>query len=203
MDFKKNSNGNGSHDDDEAPPKPRIDLPEVFEPRCHVCQHQARRMIDRLVIMPNISFTQIAATFGVDRRSVSTHSKLHLNYEEAAIRRLIEQEAQAASEDAEEGISGALNRRLFLTMYIQRTTEALLNGELELSGKDAMAAIQMLDKVDNETEGAAVDELRLQFGAYTQAMREICSADQWNQIVTRTRQLIEVQGDGPRHQLDS
>lgn len=176
---------------------------EIVEQRCHVCTSDYRRAIDKLLVLPNVSFSEIAATFGIDRRSISNHAKKHLNYEEAAIRRIIEQEAQKADENVEDGVRGALTRRIFLQAYLQKSMESLLAGDMELSGKDAMAAIQMMDKIDGETEGAALDEIRVQFNAFVQAIREICSEEQMQQILTRTQVLLD--GAKPRDtpQLES
>lgn len=148
-----------------------------YESRCHVCTSEHRKAIDRLVIMPNISYTELSEMFGIDRRSIANHAKKHLNYEEAAIKKIIETEAAALQVDFEEGVKGALSRRVFLSAYIQRVTESLLNGTLELTGKDAMKAIEMMERVDNATGGAAVDEIRMQFNAMVQAIREISERD--------------------------
>jgi predicted DCC family thiol-disulfide oxidoreductase YuxK len=152
-------------------------LPIKFDQRCPVCTHEKRRMIERLAIMPNVSFTEIGETFDVPRRSVSKHLKKHLNHEDAAIRRVIEQEAEALQMDAEEGVKGALSRRVFLSTYIQRSLEALIDGDLELTGKDAMNAILLQDKLDQQSGGAAVDEIHLQFQSFMQAIRELSQFD--------------------------
>lgn len=154
-------------------------LPEKFDARCKVCKlpPEKRKMVERLAIMPNVPFTEIASTFEVPRRSISNHVKEHGAYDEAAMRRLIEQEAEALQVDAEEGVKGALSRRVFLSAYIQKSMEALLNGNMELSGKDAMNAILLQDKLDQASGGAALDEIHMQFQAFLQAFREISQFD--------------------------
>lgn len=177
--MSNNGNGNGNEPDAEHIPGEEVAVPQKFDPRCKVCQQQPqrRRIIERLAIMPNVSFVEIEQTFGIPRRSISNHAKEHLNYEEAAIRRLIEHEASALKEDAEEGVKGALQRRVFMSAYVQRSLEALLNGQLELTAKDALSAIQLQDKLDQMSGGAAIDEINLQFNAFLQAFRELSQYD--------------------------
>jgi hypothetical protein len=154
-------------------------LPEKFDARCKVCKlpPEKRKMVERLAIMPNVPFTEIASTFEIPRRSISNHVKEHAAYDEAAMRRLIEQEAEALQVDSEEGIKGALSRRVFLSAYIQQSLNALLSGEMELTGKDAMNAILLQDKLDQASGGAALDEIHMQFQAFLQAFREISQFD--------------------------
>lgn len=142
------------------------------------------------------SYSEISRIFSVqgakiDRRSISNHAQEHLNYEEAAIRRIIEQEAQDASENLEDGIKGAVTRRVYLNVGLQKALEALLSGDTVVEPKDAIAIIQLLDKLDTQTEGAALDELRVQFNAFVQAIREIAPPDMWHQILTRTKELLD------------
>jgi rubredoxin len=154
-------------------------LPEKFDARCKVCAlaPDKRKMVERLAIMPNVPFTEIEATFEVPRRSISNHVKNHASYDEAAMRRLIEQEAEALQVDSEEGVKGALSRRVFLSAYIQKSLDALLHGDMELTGKDAMNAILLQDKLDQASGGAALDEIHMQFQAFLQAFREVSQFD--------------------------
>lgn len=181
----------GKGDGEGHPPEPRIPMSEVVEKRCHVCTSDHRRVIDKLLVLPNVSFSEIGRTFNIDRRSIANHAKEHLNYEQAAIRRIIEDEAQKADANVEDGVRGALTRRVFLQAYLQKSMEALLTGNMELSGKDAMAAIQMMDKIDTDVEGAAIDEIRVQFNAFLQAIREICTEQQMKDILARTQVLLD------------
>jgi hypothetical protein len=183
---KRRTNGNGG-----PPSLPPATIPDIgtFEPKCHVCQSSYRRAIDRMVAL-GTSYSEISRIFGgeIDRRSISNHAKEHLNYEEAAIRRILEREAEAAQENLEDGIRGQLSRRAYLEIALQKALEGLLNGDTSVEPKDALAIIEKLDRLDTQGEGAALDEIRLQFNAFMQAIREISMFD-----IERIKQPMELQ----------
>jgi hypothetical protein len=160
----------------------------------HNCTHEYRKTIDKLCVTSNISPTEIGRMFGVSRASVTNHGKNHLDYAEASIRRVIEAEASATQENVEDGVRGILARRVFLSSYIQRTMEALLSGDLPLSGKEAMAAINMLTQYEESETVAQMQELQDQFNAFQQAMKEIVPTDDWYAIVSRTEEIYKTSG---------
>lgn len=190
FDPKPSGSGNGNG----KPPAKKDTAPGVVEPRCHVCKSKYRKAIDRMVAM-GTSYAEISRIFSteeesVDRRSIANHAEKHLNYEEAAIRRIVEQEAQEASQNIEEGIQGALTRRVYLNVGLQKALEGLLSGESIVEPKDAIAIIQLLDKLDGQSEGAALEEMRVQFQAFVQAIRELLPPDKWQEILDRTKEIL-------------
>lgn len=187
---KRNNGGKSNH------PVPREIIPGIVEPKCHVCQSEFRKAVDQLIAR-GTPYMEIQRMFNIDRRSVARHADKHLAWEEAAIRRIIAQEAQEAETDLEEGIKGVLSRRVYLQVALQKALDALLSGDTTVEPKDALLIIQMLDKLDKETTGTAVDELRIQFNAFVQAIREICPPDQWQQILDRTKELLDGPDDYP------
>jgi hypothetical protein len=185
---------------DNEPDYGDLTPPPRYEPRCHVCKHPQKKAIERLAVIPRMSMTELGAMFAVDRRSITNHMEQHLDYENLAIRRIIEHEAKELQVDVEQGVQGALSRRIFLSVFLQKTTEALMNGDLELTGKDAMKAIEMMDKIDSQSGGAAIDEIRMQFNAFIQAFREITQhefdqlsgpQDLMHFILRRTEELLK------------
>lgn len=188
---KKNSRRRSKVPDRVAAPEP----PSLyFDGRCLCCTHEYRKTIDKLCVTSNISPTEIGRMFGVSRASVTNHGKNHLDYAEASIRRVIEAEASATQENVEDGVRGILARRVFLSSYIQRTMEALLSGDLPLSGKEAMAAINMLTTYEESETVAQMQELQDQFNAFQQAMKEIVPTDDWYAIVARTEEIYKTTG---------
>lgn len=189
FDKKNNGNGNG----DGKPPVTRPTTGEVVEERCHVCQSPYRRAIDRMIAL-GTSYTDISRFFddSIDRRSISRHSKKHLNYEDAAIQRIIESETQLAEQAVEDGIKGAVARKVFLESYVQKARESLLSGDMELTGKDAMSAIQMLTAFESQSSGAQLAKYETQFSAFMEAMREICSFEQQQQILERVKEILKL-----------
>ena len=169
-------------------------VPGMVESRCNVCKSQYRKAIDKMIAM-GTSYVEISRIFSteeksIDRRSISTHAEKHLNYEEAAIRRIVEREAQEAQQDIEEGVQGALTRRVYLNVGLQKALEGLLSGESIVEPKDAIAIIQLLDKLDGQAEGAALEEMRVQFQAFVQAIREELPPEAWQKILDRTKEIL-------------
>jgi len=169
-------------------------VPGMVESRCNVCKSQYRKAIDKMIAM-GTSYVEISRIFSteeksIDRRSISSHAEKHLNYEEAAIRRIVEREAQDAQQDIEEGVQGALTRRVYLNVGLQKALEGLLSGESIVEPKDAIAIIQLLDKLDGQAEGAALEEMRVQFQAFVQAIREELPPEAWQKILDRTKEIL-------------
>src|SRR5688500_4355474 len=65
----------------------------VSEPRCLVCQSPNRKVIDQLLAR-STSYRELERVFGIDRRSISNHDQKHLNIEQAAMRRIVQEEAE-------------------------------------------------------------------------------------------------------------
>lgn len=163
---------------------------QIDEPRCSVCQHAKRFLIDKHLVK-GTSFSEIGRTFGLDRRAVSNHYRNHLNLEDAAITRIIEREASLLDEDFEEGVKGILARRVYLETALKKAQEALVNGDITVEPKDAVAIIEKLDKLENESSEAALAKLKIELGAYIQAMKEVVPSDMWGDIEERMYQLVQ------------
>jgi DNA-binding transcriptional ArsR family regulator len=184
---KAQKNARGANSNGKLPSKKAS---QVVEPRCSVCQHGQRTVIDKYLIK-GTAYAEIGRVFGLDRRSVSNHYKSHLNLEDAAMARLIEHEAAEIGEDFEEGIRGILARRVYLESALKKAQEALVNNDVTVEPKDAVAIIEKLDKMEQETNEAAIIQMRIELAAYIQAMKEIVPSDLWDQIFTRTKALID------------
>lgn len=171
----------------------RRDRPaEINEPRCHVCQSKNRRMIDKLIAR-GTNYSELERIFDINRQAIGRHADRHLNYENAAIQQIIREEAIAAEENIEEGVKGITMRKVYLNTALHKAMEALLEGDVIPEPRDAVAIIERLEKFDEKTQEVALEEIRLQFFAYLQAMKEIVSDDIWDQIKQRTKELISAQ----------
>lgn len=168
-------------------------LPQIVESRCKVCKHQDRRAIDRL-IAAGTSYTEIERLFEVDRRSVSNHAQKHLRYEEGAIRRIIEREAERLSENYEKGVQGALARRVYLESALKQAQEDLLSGEITVEPKDAVNIVGMLEQMDAETNAVIVDQIRMQFNAILTAINEVIPPELQKKIAKRAKEIAESDG---------
>jgi transcriptional regulator of heat shock response len=158
--------------------------------RCKVCSSDFGKAIDRMIAL-GTSHSEIARIFDISRSSIGRHAKNHLNYEEAAVRQIIAREAQEAQANIEEGISGALARRVYIDVAIQKGFESLINNETPIEVKDVATLIQLKEKMDSDYDGAALDEIKTQFNAIVQAVREVVPQEMWEKIAIRARELAD------------
>ena len=181
------------------PEKPKSESKEVEkviapvsyrDARCNVCNSDFGKAIDRLIAL-GTSHSEISRIFDISRQSIGRHAKNHLNYEEAAIRQIIAREAQDAKADVEEGISGAIARRVYIDVAIQKGFESLVKNEVPIEVKDVATLIQLKEKMDSDFDGAAIDEIKTQFNAFVQAIREVAPPEMWEKILTRTKELTD------------
>ncbi len=90
--------------------------PVIHEPRCHVCTSPHRHFIEGLLIK-GANYLWISENVPgqegsvIDRRSVSNHAKKHMSYQDSAIRAILEEEANTAAQNYEEGVKGAIIHR--------------------------------------------------------------------------------------------
>lgn len=182
-----NNNGGGG-----PPAQQRPGLPQYIEPRCHVCMSDNRKQIDRLIAL-GTNYTEIARFFeleeNINRRSISNHAKRHLNYQEAAIQRIIEQEATAIDANFEEGVTGVMLRRTYLSTALRQAFNDLVNGQAAIEPRDAIAIIQIIERMDEQTGGVQIAEIQRQFSAFLTAIKEILPEDYHIQILNRAREL--------------
>jgi hypothetical protein len=161
--------------------------------RCKVCSSDFAKAVDRMIAL-GTSHSEIARIFDISRSSIGRHAKNHLNYEEAAVRQIIAREAEEAQANIEEGISGALARRVYIDVAIQKGFESLINNETPIEVKDVATLIQLKEKMDTDYEGAALDEIKAQFNAIVQAVREVAPQEMWEKIAIRARELSQTPG---------
>lgn len=183
----------------ETKPVPITQSVTYHEPRCSVCNSQFRKPIDKMIAL-GTNYSEISRIYdntGIDRRAISNHAKKHLNYEEAAVRQIIAREAEEAQANIEEGVSGAIARRVYIDVAIQKGFEALLNNDVPVEVKDVATLIQLKEKMDTHTEGAAIDEIKTQFNAFMQAIREVAPPEMWDSILKRTKELLNTVGELP------
>lgn len=188
----------GKKDGDDG--KDLVVVPEAWtEPRCNCCTSKYRKAIDRMIAM-GTSHAEISRIFGgeIDRRSISRHAKKHLRYEEAAIAMIIDQEATAAEQSAELGVSGVVKRKVYLETALHKALEFLQDDKVIVEPKDAVVIIEALNRYDTSTVGTQLDQIKIQFQSFLQAIREIAAQrgdpSLGSDILIRARQIAEAMG---------
>lgn len=171
-------------------------MPLIKEPRCKVCQSPHRTLVDQMLVA-GLSYSEIERQFAfaqIPRRSISTHKELHLGYEEAAIREVIERSAIADQKNYEQGVQRLVTKNAYLEVALQKGYDALVKNETMVEPKDAVKIIEQLQKLQDQNQGEALDELRVQFQMFMQSVKELVERDRWEDIVARTADLLRASG---------
>ncbi len=169
--------------------------PQIFEARCHVCTSPHRNFIEGLLIkganyvwvsenVPGIEDKKI------DRRSVANHAKKHMQYKDAAIRAILEEEAEMASQNYEEGVRGAITHRGVLEVALRKAYEDIIAGVTTVEARDMISLINTLQKMDEQREQVAVNELRAQVQAFVEAIKHETNQETWARIFKRFKALL-------------
>jgi hypothetical protein len=175
-------------------------VPVIIEPKCLVCKSPHRHLVDQMLVA-GMTYSEIERQFefaGLKRRSIASHKERHLGYEEAAIRAVIEREADLARRNYEEGVDRLVTKKSYLEVALQKAYDALIKDETIVEPKDAVKVIETLSKMQSESEGIAIDELNVQLQAFMQAVREVVPNEYWQEVVKRTHELLKGSGhDAP------
>lgn len=170
--------------------------PIIFEPRCHCCTSPYRNFIDALLVK-GASYSSISEKVPgedgrkIDRRSVSLHSKEHLGYQQDALRKVLEEEADFQRQNYEEGIRGAFTHRGLLEVTLRKFQEDLMAGNVSVEARDALAVVQTLEKLNGETEAVAIDEMREQVDALVRAIKEEADLETGRRIAMRAESIYK------------
>lgn len=170
--------------------------PQIYEARCHVCNSPHRNYIEGLLIK-GANYAWIADNVPgaddhkIDRRSVSSHAKKHMRYQDAAIRAILEEEAQTASQNYDEGVRGAITHRGVLEVALRKSYEDIISGVTTVEPRDMISLITTLQKMDEQREQIAVNELRAQVQAFVEAIKQETNPETWSRIFKRFKILLE------------
>lgn len=168
-------------------------VPVIIEPKCKVCQSPHRHAIDNMII-GGYTYSEIErqfAAFGIPRRSISNHHNAHLSYEDAAIRAVIEREAMMAQKNFDEGVERLVTKQTYLEVAMQKAYDQLINGMVEIPAGDAVKIIDQLQRLEAQHHDVAIDELRVQFNAFMQAVKETVPTDLWEKVRDRTHEILK------------
>lgn len=179
--------------DEGAPPVP-------FEPRCHVCTSPHRKFIEAQLVQGTLSYIWIAENVPgneggkIDRRSISNHAKKHMNYADHAIRAILEAEAESAAQNFEEGVRGAITHRGVLEVALRRAYQDIVDGVTTVEPRDLIAIISAVQKMDEQAETVAVNQLRAQVQAFIEAIKIETDQETWSRVYDRFQVLMADDG---------
>lgn len=176
------------------------DRGRITEPRCHVCQHPYRDWIETMLIrgssykglqdrVPPIEGHKI-----LDRRSISKHHKNHMDLQDAALRSILEKEAQLQGQNFEEGVEDAVTKRGVLEVALRKGFEDIVNGVTTVEPRDLIQITKILAEMDSHQHQIGLDELRAQVQIFIQAIKDVCDQDTQNAIAQRVKALRSREG---------
>ena len=176
-------------------------LQKPFVPQCHVCTHPFRDLIDSMLMKADISYSELGRRMPpgkngrqLDHRQISTHAKKHLGAGEAAIRAILEEEAERSNREFAEGVRGAITHRGGLEVAFRRAFEDIINGTASVEPKDMIKIAEIMRKWDAETEQVQADFLRAQVTAIEAAIKKVVPRHMWEDIAKEARREMEKDG---------
>lgn len=157
---------------------------------CHVCQHPFRDWIETMLIR-GMAYKTLGdrVSPSVDRRSISNHYKKHMDLQDAALRAILEKEAQVQGQNYEEGVEGAITKRGVLEIALRKGYEAILNNDTFVEPRDLIQIAKVLGDMDAQQHSVGLDELRAQVQIFIQAIKNVCDQDTQNLIAEEVRRL--------------
>ena len=187
---KAKQNSSKKRGGDGAKPKDKGGVADtrVIEPRCHVCMHTNRKLIDRALATGRYPYRELERTFGVDHRSLSNHDKNHLNLKDAAMRDIVREQTED-EEEWKEAVKGQKKWKLYLETTLDKAMDDVINGDITVEPRDAVALIEKLQALQEETADAQLTQIKIEFHAYLQAMKEVVDDSVWDRIFSRAQAL--------------
>lgn len=175
----------------------KIAPPRIVEPRCQTCQHPYRDWIEMLLIK-GMAYKTIAdrVTPPLDRRSISNHSKFHMDLQDSALRAILEQEATLQGQNFEEGVAGAITKRGILEIALRSGFEDIKNRITTVEPRDLIQITKLLAEMDVQSGQAAVDEARTQVHLFILAIKNVCSDEIQAEIGQEVKRLRQHEGYG-------
>lgn len=178
----------------------KIAPPVPFEPRCDCCKSPYRHFIDTMLIKGGHSYVEIAEKVPgprldeggfkkLDRRSVSLHAKKHLGFAEAAIRSILEDEADRASKNYEEAVTGAITHRGTLEVALRKAHDDIVSGVTTVEPRDLIKIVELVGKMDDQTAQVQVDEYRAQLNAFIRAIQINLPREKWEKIADDAKSI--------------
>lgn len=167
----------------------------ISEPRCHVCQHPYRAWIETMLIRGQSykglqeRIPPIEGHGKLDRRGISNHHKKHMDLQDAALRAILEREADLQSQDYKEGLDDAITKRGVLEVMLRKGYDDILSGVTTVEARDLIQLAKLLAEMDSNQNMVAVDELRAQVQIFIQAIKNVCPPEMQNIIAQEVRKL--------------
>lgn len=122
--------------------------------------------------------------------SIRVHQKRHLPFDKLAIREIVERRALEQGKSILNGTGRLLTSEAFYETIAQKAFTRLVEGEAVPSLLEGMRAVQLLHNLEREADASlSMTEVLAELNMILGAVREVCSDEQMEKIVTRIDQL--------------
>lgn len=160
------------------------------EYKCHVCTHPYRDFIETMLVRGH-TYKGISDRISppVDRRSISHHYKNHMDLQDAALRSILESEAQIQGLNHEEGVADVISKRAVLEVMLRKGYEDITMGVTTVEPRDLVQIAKLLGDMDSHAYEVGLDELRAQVQLFIQAIKDVCDRDTQGDIAARIKVL--------------
>ena len=189
------SNKNNKDGDSNIPDK--RESFEIVEPRCNICKSKWRRTVDQLLAI-GVPYAEIARQFeteGFNRKSIANHRERHLSIEGAVVRQILEEKSKQMGEDIENGKKIILTRKGVLEVALMKGYQGVISGDTVVEPREMIGIVQQLEKMDETSSAAQVEELNLQFNAFLDSVKKIAPQSIWDQIVSEFEKQLGMRSE--------
>lgn len=181
-------------DNDNLPSKPDNRLGKITEPRCKVCMSVNRANIE-LLIARGYSYNSIERQMQglgeeMSSKSIARHSERHMDIEQGAYRAVMERQVKELQEAESEGAIRIVSGKAWLDIFIQKATDVLIAGEMEIEAKDVVKAIELRTALEKEGLDLFQEEVMVQLRAIIKAFQEMLAPEIARQISERAKQIV-------------
>ena len=118
-----------------------------------------------------------------------------------AIREELEAEANALSQNVEEGRQGAKTDRGILKILVAKGFDDVLKGVSTVEPKDLIQIIKLLNELNSNASNTRAEETEVQLRIFVRAVQEVCDKETLEAIVDKAHELrkmddidVEVRG---------
>lgn len=169
---------------------------EITNGKCKVCQSPHRREIDNALAM-GMSQTAVRNHFNIaygheffTGMNISTHARKHMTLRDRANTAIYEENARKAGMDVDRVAGYIRTHRANLERIINETMDSMAAGATQPEIKDALAAIQIVEKMNEANHDLQVAEIEKQFRFFLDSVKEICPEEMWGTIYERYEQKM-------------
>lgn len=172
------------------------DIMRPVSKTCKICSSTYRDQIERFLVygMSQAEVIRHMAQIGekFNKDSFSNHVRKHMTLGEAAVRRMLEKQAEKNFENIEDVADNLLSNRAMLEVMRQKAFEAILDDSVSIEPETALKIIEKISIDDAKHQQDRIDEMIREMNILTQTMKEIVPESMWSKIAEQFKTNLEL-----------